>query len=182
MAYSASTYKSVCYPSSQDTRYQQVDWPGTFPPPNSSYGGHSTFPAYSQSSGHALAECGYPSKTGHPDPESYRSDRPQLEKQTYANNPSSSNGQSSKRSFQAISTQSSVSILYPSSPSRRHACDQCTLAFDRPHDLKRHRQTHTNTKHYQCPACDKTFTRKDAVKRHQAGKACGLGLEIRKTM
>ncbi|KII92897.1 hypothetical protein PLICRDRAFT_102549 [Plicaturopsis crispa FD-325 SS-3] len=57
---------------------------------------------------------------------------------------------------------------YPASPSRPFCCDLCALSFNRMHDLKRHRETHTGEKPYLCNGgCGKTFTRKDALKRHQ---------------
>ncbi|EED77058.1 predicted protein, partial [Postia placenta Mad-698-R] len=51
---------------------------------------------------------------------------------------------------------------------RPFSCDMCALSFNRQHDLKRHRDTHTGEKPFQCNGgCGKTFTRKDALKRHQ---------------
>ncbi|KZT70978.1 hypothetical protein DAEQUDRAFT_810245 [Daedalea quercina L-15889] len=64
---------------------------------------------------------------------------------------------------------------YPASPQRPFACDMCALSFNRQHDLKRHRDTHTGEKPFVCNGgCGKTFTRKDALKRHQLVKRCGI--------
>ncbi|CAA7261680.1 unnamed protein product [Cyclocybe aegerita] len=63
---------------------------------------------------------------------------------------------------------------YPSSPTKPFSCDLCALSFNRQHDLKRHRETHTGEKPFLCNGgCGKTFTRKDALKRHQLVKNCG---------
>ena len=59
------------------------------------------------------------------------------------------------------------SMQYPASPPRPFACDMCALSFNRQHDLKRHRDTHSGDKPFLCDSCGKTFTRKDALKRHQ---------------
>ncbi|GJE92223.1 C2H2-type zinc finger protein [Phanerochaete sordida] len=64
---------------------------------------------------------------------------------------------------------------YPASPQRPFSCDMCALSFNRQHDLKRHRDTHTGEKPFLCNGgCGKTFTRKDALKRHQLVKRCGI--------
>lgn len=64
--------------------------------------------------------------------------------------------------------QSTTGMQYPASPSRPFSCDMCALSFNRQHDLKRHRETHSGEKPFLCNGgCGKTFTRKDALKRHQ---------------
>jgi Zinc finger, C2H2 type len=54
---------------------------------------------------------------------------------------------------------------------RPHVCELCGLAFVRGHDLKRHKDTHTNSKPHVCD-CGKSFSRKDALKRHVHLKSC----------
>lgn len=68
---------------------------------------------------------------------------------------------------------------YSSSPSRPFACDMCALSFNRQHDLKRHRETHSGEKPFLCNGgCGKTFTRKDALKRHQVGSAFAFAMQL----
>lgn len=68
-----------------------------------------------------------------------------------------------------------ASSQYPASPQRPFSCDMCALSFNRQHDLKRHRDTHTGEKPFLCNGgCGKTFTRKDALKRHQVRPAALL--------
>lgn len=68
-----------------------------------------------------------------------------------------------------VYTQPQYPAQYPASPSRPFSCDLCALSFNRQHDLKRHRETHSGEKPFLCNGgCGKTFTRKDALKRHQA--------------
>lgn len=63
---------------------------------------------------------------------------------------------------------SSMMEQVPASPQRPFPCDMCALSFNRQHDLKRHKETHTGERPYLCNGgCGKTFTRKDALKRHQ---------------
>jgi len=63
----------------------------------------------------------------------------------------------------------------PASPQRPFACDMCALSFNRQHDLKRHKETHSGERPFLCNGpCGKTFTRKDALKRHQLVKGCGI--------
>ncbi|KAG8834683.1 hypothetical protein FRC17_007768 [Serendipita sp. 399] len=57
---------------------------------------------------------------------------------------------------------------------RPHVCDACGLGFARGHDLKRHKETHTNLKPHICE-CGKSFSRKDALRRHMFLKSCGPG-------
>jgi hypothetical protein len=58
---------------------------------------------------------------------------------------------------------------------RPFKCDVCVQAFNRNHDLKRHKRIHLSVKPFPCGHCDKSFSRKDALKRHRLVKGCGNG-------
>ena len=97
----------------------------------------------------------------------------------YSQSPSLSNpqaqgygapGTGSEKEHYAIQVPQTIGLSceYSASPGRPYPCDLCALSFNRQHDLKRHRETHTGEKPYLCNGgCGKTFTRKDALKRHQ---------------
>ena len=59
---------------------------------------------------------------------------------------------------------------HPSGPAhqsdrdRPFKCNQCSHAFNRNHDLKRHKRIHMAIKPFPCLDCDKRFSRKDALK------------------
>lgn len=55
---------------------------------------------------------------------------------------------------------------------RPFKCDICAQAFNRNHDLKRHKRIHLAVKPFPCNNCDKSFSRKDALKRHRLVKGC----------
>ncbi|KAG0706149.1 hypothetical protein DFH29DRAFT_206250 [Suillus ampliporus] len=79
-----------------------------------------------------------------------------------------------------IDGQIASTMQYPASPTRPFSCDMCALSFNRQHDLKRHRDTHSGEKPFLCNGgCGKTFTRKDALKRHQLVKHCGYDEDAR---
>ncbi|RKL08604.1 hypothetical protein BFJ68_g9398 [Fusarium oxysporum] len=46
-------------------------------------------------------------------------------------------------------------------------CDTCHRQFSRFEHLKRHNQTHTDTRAIKCTHCNKRFSRKDAAQRHE---------------
>jgi uncharacterized Zn-finger protein len=87
--------------------------------------------------------------------------------QGYSSSSSHSYGAHDSKNAQMM-VQGIDQMQYPASPQRPFACDMCALSFNRQHDLKRHRETHSGEKPFLCNGgCGKTFTRKDALKRHQ---------------
>lgn len=52
----------------------------------------------------------------------------------------------------------------PVSLDRPFQCRQCSQAFARGHDLKRHSRIHSETKPFSCDGCRRKFSRKDALK------------------
>ncbi len=92
-----------------------------------------------------------------------------LPQQGYPSSPlSPSHGYGGHESPHQLVVQGIDQMQYPASPQRPFACDMCALSFNRQHDLKRHRETHSGEKPFLCNGgCGKTFTRKDALKRHQ---------------
>ncbi|KAL2261779.1 hypothetical protein VTK26DRAFT_3390 [Humicola hyalothermophila] len=55
---------------------------------------------------------------------------------------------------------------------RPYKCNECAHAFNRNHDLKRHKRIHMAIKPFPCADCGKRFSRKDALKRHRLVKGC----------
>ncbi|KAJ7045709.1 hypothetical protein C8F04DRAFT_1206539 [Mycena alexandri] len=189
-AYSASAQPPMASYRGNPTAYSQEGYYPTPPssvPPQSMYAsgsGSGARPSYHQSSYPQYAQ----QHASQPQPHSRAYAQP------YANSPPSPTVPSRPRSHSVYMPQQSAPIMaphpqypqqiplaqstgyadYPSSPTRPFSCDMCALSFNRQHDLKRHRETHTGDKPYLCNGgCGKTFTRKDALKRHQLVKGCG---------
>jgi uncharacterized Zn-finger protein len=101
----------------------------------------------------------------------------QPEYQTRRSSVSSQSSTHIRREIPVSSTSQPYQQGAPPSPSssgtqpRPHICDNCGLAFVRGHDLKRHKDTHSNAKPHICE-CGKSFSRKDALKRHVFLKSC----------
>lgn len=63
-----------------------------------------------------------------------------------------------------------IYLHHPSGPAhqsdrdRPFKCNECQHAFNRNHDLKRHKRIHMAVKPFPCVDCDKRFSRKDALK------------------
>lgn len=69
-------------------------------------------------------------------------------------------------------TSSSPALGRTIDQSKPHICDICQTGFQRGHDLKRHKETHSESKAHECE-CGKKFSRKDALRRHVFLKSCG---------
>ncbi|XP_047538198.1 zinc finger protein 624-like [Vanessa atalanta] len=49
---------------------------------------------------------------------------------------------------------------------RPHKCDECEKSFQKPSDLKKHKDLHNNVKPHACLCCDKKFNHKSNLNRH----------------
>lgn len=86
----------------------------------------------------------------------------------YPHRPQTPSPSSSAGHYYGHPHQSMLDAQVPASPQRPFPCDLCALSFNRQHDLKRHKETHSGERPFLCNGgCGKTFTRKDALKRHQ---------------
>jgi uncharacterized Zn-finger protein len=137
---------------------------------------HPYHTAYSQSSLQDNAQnLAYPQQYSPPSPGHTR-ERYYSPPQSYMSQPDSPTHYGSSPPHYPtqipLSPASATAPHLSGSPTRPFLCDLCTLSFNRQHDLKRHRETHTGEKPYFCNGgCGKTFTRKDALKRHQVSIA-----------
>lgn len=121
--------------------------PSSLYPPQNGMSPSDSRSSYSHNRSMSLPQQGYPSS-------------PVTPSHTYGGHDSPHPGQ--------LVVQGMDQMQYPASPQRPFACDMCALSFNRQHDLKRHRETHSGEKPFLCNGgCGKTFTRKDALKRHQ---------------
>ncbi|KAF9521537.1 hypothetical protein CPB83DRAFT_823511 [Crepidotus variabilis] len=132
----------------------------------------STAPShyYSHSSSHSYSSSNAPYTQSPSSPITgyQQMGRPRSHSQVQKFPPSSSPYQQPQFVEVPIPQTIAISSDTSSSPQRPYSCDLCALSFNRQHDLKRHRETHTGEKPYLCNGgCGKTFTRKDALKRHQ---------------
>ncbi|KAF4598235.1 hypothetical protein EYR38_006631 [Pleurotus pulmonarius] len=174
-------YQGVYYPTSSSYTHSgnavQQSYPSISPtlsPVTSSQRQSHSRTQSSQSYAHAQAPY------GHVQPVAHSHSRPRSHSQAHPYMPSSS--PAIDASYPAaqypqqvpLSPAYNISPQFPASPARPFSCDMCALSFNRQHDLKRHRETHTGEKPFLCNGgCGKTFTRKDALKRHQLVKNCG---------
>ncbi|KIJ49603.1 hypothetical protein M422DRAFT_205060 [Sphaerobolus stellatus SS14] len=194
MSYSSMDASAGYYASSQDRRYPTASSaaipsngytstqpynhsvPPSYPPHDSRYAPSSAmtpgaYSAYTSSSGPSRIQSPPPTSRSQPTniyggPAAYPSYHSHYDTQRSASYSSTSSGSS-------FAASPPTSPAYPASPARPYQCDQCVLSFDRSHDLKRHRDSHSGAKPFICTSCNKSFTRKDALKRHQSQKQCG---------
>ncbi|KAK7005680.1 specific rna polymerase ii transcription factor [Favolaschia claudopus] len=169
---------------------------GYYPAAQSSASSQPVYASGSGSNRSQYRQDSYPSSYGHQQHSSHSHSHPQPYAQPYGgHSPTSPHSPPSRsRSHSVYVPQHSAPIMaphpqypqqvplnqagsyseYASSATRPFSCDMCALSFNRQHDLKRHRETHTGEKPFLCNGgCGKTFTRKDALKRHQLVKGCG---------
>jgi hypothetical protein len=100
----------------------------------------SSYPPFSQSATAYLSRSPESSSNSHSRSYSQTSGMPYPQQgRTYSSSPHSNYDYSG-----------SYDMQYPASPPRPFACDQCALSFNRQHDLKRHRETHSGEKPFHC--------------------------------
>ncbi|KAI0051831.1 hypothetical protein FA95DRAFT_141390 [Auriscalpium vulgare] len=183
--YPTSSYGSPHLQSSHGSAYPVAyayGQNGQGAPAQSGYPSAARLPPYSPPSGHPShpSASQYPSQNGYVQVgdsarQAYSHSRAYSLPQPYGSPPQSSNPYGSQSpTHSSMPMHGGDQVQYPASPQRPFACDMCALSFNRQHDLKRHRETHSGEKPFLCNGpCGKTFTRKDALKRHQLVKRCG---------
>lgn len=146
-----------------DSRYAPQQLP--YPPP-SSYRGGAASPTMTP---HSLSRP-VPTRMNST-PLSHQVSLPQPPPLPHGRRGSSASSTSGSHKLRTAPLEPGSGASVPANQPRPHVCDICGLAFVRGHDLKRHKDTHTNSKPHVCE-CGKSFSRKDALKRHIHLKSC----------
>ncbi|GAA5812471.1 hypothetical protein MFLAVUS_005927 [Mucor flavus] len=69
--------------------------------------------------------------------------------------------------FGSLISQFSIKDTTSESSTKLFGCPDCSQVFNRAHNLKSHRATHSASKPFQCADCEKQFLRLHDLKRHQ---------------
>jgi len=177
--YPSTYYGAVNYTTSSSTSQQAYSPVGPSNPTTYGPANYRASPQVSQRlettgaySYYSPLACSYPSQQTPP-----AAEIPQTSRDRWHSRPQKPSMLEAHPSPQYTSMPQTIAISdSPGSPQRPFCCDLCTLSFNRQHDLKRHRETHSGEKPFLCNGgCGKTFTRKDALKRHQVSIICSDG-------